>query len=74
MTDRKQDNEGEGNRTAAREYNEATRQFVRSGRVEAAAKDAERALDSPERKDLEAAERQGRSHARGEDPAVGHSR
>ena len=30
-------NEGEGNRTAAREYNKDTREFVRSGKVEKSA-------------------------------------
>jgi hypothetical protein len=66
--------EGEGNRTAAREYNEATRKFIQSGRVDASAKDAERALDSPERKDLEAAEKEGLRHVAEEDPAVDRRR
>jgi hypothetical protein len=63
-------NEGEGNRTAAREYNEATRKFVESGQVEARAKDAERARESDERKELDAAEKEGLSHVKEEDPAL----
>ena len=64
------ENEGEGSRTAARQYNASTRKFVESGRVENSAKDAERALESDEREDLEAAEREGLSHVHEEDPAV----
>jgi hypothetical protein len=41
-------NEGEGNRTAARQYNEAARKFVESGKVDKAAKDAEQAIESAE--------------------------
>ena len=33
-------NEGEGNRTAARNYNKATEDFVKSGKVEEKARDA----------------------------------
>jgi hypothetical protein len=57
-------NEGEGNRTAARQYNEAQRKFVESGKVEPAAKDAEHALETEEAEALERAEKEGRSHAR----------
>jgi hypothetical protein len=38
-------NEGEGNKTAAREYNEAQRRFNSGGKVEKAARDAKQALD-----------------------------
>jgi hypothetical protein len=62
-------NEGEGNKTAAREYNEAQRRFVESGKVEEKAREAEKALDS-EKEALERAEAIGKSHAHGEDPAV----
>ena len=64
------ENEGEGNRTAAREYNDSTRKFIESGRVEKSAKDAEHALETDEREDLEAAEREGLKHVHEEDPAV----
>ena len=66
-----QRNEGEGNRTAAREYNEAQRRFVKSGQVEPKAREAERDLkDDSIRRELEHAETVGRRHAAGEDPAV----
>lgn len=63
-------NEGEGNKTAAREYNDAQQRFVNSGQVDEKAREAERALDGPERRELEAAEAIGKSHAAGEDPQV----
>jgi hypothetical protein len=64
-------NEGEGNKTAAREYNEAQKRFVNSGQVEDRARDAERALDGPEHQELEEAEAIGKSHAAEEDPLLG---
>ncbi len=57
-------NEGEGNRTAANQYNDAQRKFVESGKVEPAAKDAEHALETDEAEELKRAEEKGRSHAR----------
>ena len=68
--DRQPSNEGEGNRTAAREYNEAQRRFVRSGKVVGKAHEAEQAIESGERRELERAEAIGRRHAAGEDPEV----
>ena len=65
-----QRNEGEGNRTAAREYNEAQRRFVQSGKVEEKARDAERAMKGPERRELEQAELVGKRHAAKEDPEI----
>ncbi len=59
-----QKNEGEGNKTAAREYNQAQEKFVQSGKVEAAAQKAKKAVDSPEDKELKKAEEIGRKHAR----------
>jgi len=53
---RHQRNEGEGNKTAAREYNEAQRRFAESGKVEEKAREAERATSGPERVELERAE------------------
>lgn len=61
--------QGEGNYEAAREYNEATRDFVQSGRVEQAARDAE-PHDPADAKSMEEAEQAGRERAKGEDPAV----
>jgi hypothetical protein len=63
-------NEGEGNKTAAREFNKAERRFVESGAVAAKAREAERALDGPEKQELERAEAIGKSRAAGEDPAI----
>jgi len=60
-----QQNEGEGNKTAAREYNDAQHRFAQSGRVEEKAREAARAMASPERAELERAEaigRQGGAH------------
>ena len=57
------DMQGEGNRDAAREYNESQRDFVESGDVERAAREAEPKSES-DRAEMEEAERKGRSHAR----------
>lgn len=65
-----QRNEGEGNRTAARQYNEAQRRFVQSGKVDEKAHEAEHSLDTPERKVMERAEAVGKSHKRAEDPEI----
>jgi hypothetical protein len=67
MTNQKQTaqkNEGEGNRTAARRYNDAQRKFVESGKVDSAAKDAEHALETQEAEELKRAEEKGRAHAK----------
>jgi hypothetical protein len=66
-----QRNEGEGNRTAAREYNQAQKRFVRDGKVEQKAREAARDMDENSiRRELEHAEAVGRSHAAKEDPEV----
>jgi hypothetical protein len=65
-----QKNEGEGSRTAAREYNEATKRFVDSGRVPESGKRAKEAVEGSEKAELEQAERIGKSKMREEDPAV----
>jgi hypothetical protein len=61
--------QGEGNYEAAEEYDEAQRKFVKSGKVEAAARNA-KPKSAAEAKDMERAEEAGRSHAKGEGPAV----
>jgi hypothetical protein len=61
---RHQKNEGEGNKTAARQYNKDQREFVKSGRVDKAADEAAKAVNSPERDELQRAEDKGRSHAK----------
>ena len=63
------DLQGEGNYDATRRYDKAARAFVRSGKVDAAAHDAE--PNSPEQAEaLRRAEEVGRSHSKGEDPAI----
>jgi hypothetical protein len=69
-----QRNEGEGNRTVAREYNQDQQRFVRSGQVDQKARDAEQAVrDRDIRRELEHAEAIGRRHAAEEDPEVRRS-
>jgi hypothetical protein len=65
-TDRVQ---GEGNYDAAREYDEAQRKFVESGKVDAAARAAKPNSEAEER-EMEEAERTGKSRAKEEDPAL----
>ena len=54
-------NEGEGNRTADRRYREGVRQHVESGASEAAAREAERTLESETSDELRGAEEAGRA-------------
>ena len=63
-------NEGEGNRTAARQYNQATERFAHSGKVEEKAREAAKARAGSERAALDDAEMIGKRHAAGEDPEV----
>ena len=60
-------NEGEGSRSAGRNYDEATEKYVKSGRVEEAAKNAEAAVDGQEGEELRAAEQAARGVEPGED-------
>lgn len=60
-----QKNEGEGNRTAAKQYNDATRRFVQSGKVGEAARKAEEDLDA-DAGELSKAEKAGRRPAHDE--------
>lgn len=59
-----QKNEGEGNKTAAREFNRAQTAFAKSDKVKPAAERAKQAVDGPERTKLEEAEQAGREKAR----------
>jgi len=61
--------QGEGNYEAAKEYDQAQRKFVKSGKVDAAARNAKPKSEA-EAKEMQRAEEAGRSHAKGEDPAV----
>jgi hypothetical protein len=60
---------GEGNYDASRQYNDATKRFVSSGKVDKAAHDAAPASDA-EALQLAAAEAEGRSRAKEEDPML----
>ena len=53
--------EGEGSYSGTKAYNEATEKFVKKGKVDEAAREAKRALDSKEAADLKAAEAKGRT-------------
>jgi hypothetical protein len=65
-----QANEGEGNRTAAKQYEKAQREFVQSGNVDRKAREAEQAIDGDEAKALERAEAEGMRHVAEEDPEI----
>jgi hypothetical protein len=62
--------QGEGNYEAAREYNERTRRFIDSGRVDEAAREAE-PDNAEEAKELKEAEEAGKRRAKKQpaDPA-----
>jgi hypothetical protein len=53
--------EGEGSYTATKAYNDATAEFLKKGKVDEAAQEARRALDSKEGAELKAAEAKGRA-------------
>jgi hypothetical protein len=55
-TNEQSKNEGEGNRTADRKYREGVRRHVESGASEAAAEEAQDALESTEADELRKAE------------------
>jgi hypothetical protein len=65
-----QPNEGEGNRTAAREYNQAQQDFARSGKVQEKAKEASKAVEGVEADELRDAELVGKRHVAEEDPEI----
>jgi hypothetical protein len=61
--------QGEGDYEAARRYDRDLREFVRSGRVDQAARDAQ-PTTSQQESDLRQAEEEGRSRSKGEDPLL----
>jgi hypothetical protein len=63
-TDNMGGNQGEGNREAAKAYDKATAHFIKSGRVEKAAREAAEDIEGPKKAELEEAEKAGRSHAK----------
>lgn len=67
--------EGEGSYSGTRDYNEATAKFLKKGKVDEAAREAKRALDSKEGAELEAAEAKGRTgDPKGMDKKPGQSK
>ena len=64
---------GEGNYAASKQYNDATREFIKSGRVEEAARNAAPQSDA-DALDMQAAEAEGKRHAKEEDPALERKR
>jgi len=53
--------EGEGNYSGKRDYNERTANFIGKGKVDKAAQEAKRAMDSDEAAELKKAEAQGKA-------------
>lgn len=60
---------GEGNYKAAREYDRATEEFAKSGKVEPAAR-AAHPRTPQEAREIERAEVEGKTRSKGEDPAL----
>jgi hypothetical protein len=59
-------NQGEGDRESAERYNQSTRDFVKSGKVEEAARKA----GEGDKQDMARAEQAGKERAKELDPAV----
>ena len=68
------ENQGEGNREAARRYNEAARRHIRKGDVQQEAQEAKRATEGREKDALKRAEEAGKSRAKDEDPYIRRER
>jgi hypothetical protein len=64
---------GEGNYKATKQYDDATRNFVRSGKVGDAAKQAA-PNDSRQAQEMAEAEAKGKGRSKGEDPALYRSK
>jgi hypothetical protein len=62
-------NQGEGDREAARHYNEATEKYLKEGKVEQHKKDFKN-LSEAEKAELREAEEKGLKKAKEKDPAV----
>ena len=60
---------GEGNYAGTRQYDDATKRYVESGRVEEAARAAAPKTNA-EAREMDAAEAEGKRRAKGEDPAL----
>ena len=69
LASKSKDLQGEGNYDAAKEFDQAEEKFVKSGKVEQAARDAE-PKNIQEQKELERAEEEGMKRAKDEDPQL----
>ena len=70
MEDKRKDGvEGEGSYSGSKDYNERTKKFVQSGKVDKAARNAEPKSEE-EKHAMQKAERIGKDRAKGEDPAL----
>lgn len=67
--DRKNGVEGEGSYSGSKDYNERTKKFVQSGKVDKAAHDAAPTSDA-DALQMAAAEAEGRARAKEEDPML----
>jgi hypothetical protein len=67
--ERKDKVEGEGSYSATKDYNERTKKFMESGKIEQAAKDAKPESEQ-QAQEMQKAERLGKQRAKGEDPAL----
>ncbi|HEY6822392.1 MAG TPA: hypothetical protein VI321_10280 [Burkholderiales bacterium] len=67
--ERKDKIEGEGSYSGTKDYNERTKKFMDSGKVDKAAHDAA-PKSTEEEREMQKAERLGKQHAKGEDPAL----
>ncbi len=64
--------QGEGDYASDRRYTESAQTFVKSGKVEEAARKARPASPADEL-EMKRAEKAGESHSKGEDPALRHA-
>jgi len=67
--ERKDKVEGEGSYSGSKDYNQRTKKFVESGKVDEAAR-AAKPKSEQEAHEMQKAERIGKEHAKGEDPAL----
>jgi hypothetical protein len=62
--------QGEGDYEAARKYDADQAKFNASGKIDKAARDAEKAYEGKEGDELRRAEAEGKKHSHGEDPLL----
>ena len=71
MTKPQDKEHGEGNYKATQDYNDATKKFIDSGKVDDAAQKA-KPKSAEEARQMTQAEQEGKSHAKGEDRSSGN--